>query len=178
MGKILCGLHDFKEMTVLNLRYIAPIVAAMVLSACSGVGVNGSGVSIGVGLGGMLGNHVGLGTSVNIPLDIGRDKTQNNNTGGINVIEQKVITFFDAQGQTSNSAVKGGFTRQLLAKQGNDFLVQDFYDTGEKRTDAMTLTREQLFVFRAHPNNGVLTVYAINGNIMQQQNFRNGKLVR
>lgn len=163
---------------MLNIRYIASVAAVLMLGACSGVGVNGSGISLGVGLGGMLGNHVGLGTSVNIPLEIGRDKTQTNNTGGINVIEQKVITYFDAQGKASDSAVKGGFMRQLLAKQGNDFLVQDFYDTGEKRTDAMTLTREQLFVFRAHPNNGVLTVYAINGNIMQQQNFRNGKLVQ
>ncbi|XXQ67238.1 NemA protein [Neisseriaceae bacterium B1] len=161
---------------MLKNRYLAPVVAAVLLSACSGVGVNGSGVSLGVGLGGMIGNHVGLGTSINIP--IGRDTTPTQQTGGIHVIEQKIITYFDTHGQTSNSAVKGGFSRQLLAKQGDDFLVQDFYDTGEKRTDPMTLTREQLFVFRTHPNNGALTVYAINGNIMQQQNFRNGKLVK
>lgn len=41
----------------------------------------------------------------------------------------------------------------------------------------MLLTRESLYDFRAHPQNGVLTTYAINGNILYQQNFRNGKMV-
>ncbi|MDK4527506.1 NemA protein [Kingella kingae] len=151
---------------------------ALGLTACSGVGVNGSGVSLGVGLGGSIGRHVGLGTSINIPLSLDKDEAESK-TGGINVVEQKIITYFDAQGKTSDSAVKGGFFRQLLVKQNdNAYLVQDFYDNGNKRSDPMTLAKEHLFEFRAQPKDGTYTVYAINGNIMQQHNFKNGKLVQ
>lgn len=159
------------------IRYTAPLAIALVLSACAGNG-NSSGISLGIGLGGMLGNHVGLGTSINIPLGTSNKPSPNQQNGGIQVHEQQIISYFDAQGQASDAMVKGGFARHLLAKQGNDFVVQDFYSTGEKRTDPMTLTREQLFIFRAHPNNGAYTVYALNGQIMQQQNFRNGKLIK
>ncbi|CRZ20490.1 hypothetical protein [Kingella kingae] len=153
-------------------------VVALGLTACSGVGVNGSGISLGVGLGGSIGRHVGLGTSINIPLSLDKDEAESK-TGGINVTEQKIITYFDAQGKTSDSAVKGGFFRQLLVKQNdNAYLVQDFYDNGNKRSDPMTLAKEQLFEFRAQPKDGTYTVYAINGNIMQQHNFKNGKLVQ
>ncbi len=153
-------------------------VVALGLTACSGVGVNGSGVSLGVGLGGSIGRHVGLGTSINIPLSLDKDEAESK-TGGINVTEQKIITYFDAQGRTSDSAVKGGFFRQLLVEQNdNAYLVQDFYDNGNKRSDPMTLAKEQLFEFRAQPKDGTYTVYAINGNIMQQHNFKNGKLVQ
>lgn len=154
------------------------VVVALGLTACSGVGVNGSGISLGVGLGGSIGRHVGLGTSINIPLSLDKDEAESK-TGGINVTEQKIITYFDAQGKTSDSAVKGGFFRQLLVKQNdNAYLVQDFYDNGNKRSDPMTLAKEQLFEFRAQPKDGTYTVYAINGNIMQQHNFKNGKLVQ
>nr|WP_042949370.1 NemA protein [Kingella kingae] len=153
-------------------------VVALGLTACSGVGVNGSGISLGVGLGGSIGRHVGLGTSINIPLSLDKDEAESK-TGGINVTEQKIITYFDAQGRTSDSAVKGGFFRQLLVEQNdNAYLVQDFYDNGNKRSDPMTLAKEQLFEFRAQPKDGTYTVYAINGNIMQQHNFKNGKLVQ
>ncbi|EIC14054.1 NemA protein [Kingella kingae] len=153
-------------------------VVALGLTACSGVGVNGSGISLGVGLGGSIGRHVGLGTSINIPLSLDKDEAESK-TGGINVVEQKIITYFDAQGRTADSAVKGGFFRQLLVKQNdNAYLVQDFYDNGNKRSDPMTLTKEHLFEFRAQPKDGTYTVYAINGNIMQQHNFKNGKLVQ
>ncbi|MDK4573706.1 NemA protein [Kingella kingae] len=153
-------------------------VVALGLTACSGVGVNGSGISLGVGLGGSIGRHVGLGTSINIPLSLDKDEAESK-TGGINVTEQKIITYFDAQGKTSDSAVKGGFFRQLLVEQNdNAYLVQDFYDNGNKRSDPMTLAKEQLFEFRAQPKDGTYTVYAINGNIMQQHNFKNGKLVQ
>lgn len=161
----------------MKMRYGLALIASGLLAACSGVGVNGGGVSLGLGLGGTIGRHVGLGTSINIPLKIDQNKSQTDKSG-INVIDEKIITYFDAQGQTSDSAVKGGFSRQLLAKQGDDYVVQDFYATGEKRTEPMTLTRAQLFDFRAHPNNGAHTVYAINGNIMQQNNFRDGKLIK
>lgn len=151
---------------------------SVALTAC-GVGMSSNGISLGLGLGGLIGNHVGVGTSINIPLTF--DKTNTETTqkvGDLNVDEQKIITHFDAQGRVSDAAVKGGFFRQLLAKQGNNaYLVQDFYDNGKKRTEPMILQQNQLFEFRAHPNDGAYTVYAINGNIMQQQNFRNGKLI-
>lgn len=164
-------IHHFKE-HFMNKRIITTAALALCLSAC---GSNGNGVSLGLGLGGLIGNHVGIGTSINIPL--GGNKQPENNGSGINVIEQKIITHFDAQGNATEHAVKGGYYRQLISQDKNGYLVQDFYATGEKRTDPMTLSREQVFTFRTHPNNGSHTVYAINGNIMQQQNFRNGKTV-
>lgn len=153
-------------------------VLAVTLAAC-GVGVSNQGISLGLGLGGTIGRHVGLGTSINIPLTFDKNNTETaQKVGDLNVDEQKIITHFDAQGRVSDAAVKGGFFRQLLAKQGNNaYLVQDFYDNGKKHTDPMILQQNQLFEFRAHPNDGAYTVYAINGNIMQQQNFRNGKLI-
>lgn len=152
-------------------------VLVMLLSACSGV--NGGGVSLGVGLGGGIGHHVGVGTSINIPIGRTTPTTNIPDNGGINVIENQIITYFDTQGQTSHAAVKGGYERRLLAKVSqNEWLVQDFYSTGEKRTDPMTLSREQVFTFRAHPNDGSYTVYAINGNMMLQQNFRQGKAIK
>lgn len=147
-------------------------LCTILLSACSGTSNNG--VSVGIGLGGMLGSRVGVGTSINIPIG-SNTTTPSPNT---QIPEQQIITHFDTQGHSSENSVKGGYYRQLLAKQNNDYLVQDFYSSGEKRTDPMLLSREQLFTFRAHPNNGSYTVYAINGNIMQQQNFRNGVLVK
>lgn len=144
------------------------------LSACS---VGTPGMSIGLGLGTSLGSNVGLGTSINIPVRF--DPKQNSqNNGGVNIIEEQIITYFDAHGQTSNQAVKGGFYRQLINKRGNEYVVQDFYsDNSRKRTDPYVLSREQLMQFRATPSNGSLTTYAYNGNIMQQQAFQNGKLV-
>ena len=158
---------------------LAPIGLSLLLAACTGVGVDSNNISLGLGLGGTIGRHVGLGTSLNIPLTIGRNgNTTTTNNSGINIIEEKILTYFDTQGNTTDSAVKGGYYRQLISKQNNGYLVQDFYSTGEKRTDPMTLSKEQAFSFRAHPNDGTYTVYAINGNIMQQQNFRNGQLVQ
>lgn len=157
----------------MNQRIIATAVLALLLSAC---GSTSNGVLLGVGLGGLIGNHVGIGTSINIPIG-GNKQPETAGNSGINVIEQKIITNFDAQGNATEQAVKGGYYRQLISQDKNGYLVQDFYSTGEKRTDPMTLTREQVFTFRAHPLNGSYTVYAINGNIMQQQNFRNGKTV-
>ncbi|MCP1659733.1 NemA protein [Neisseria perflava] len=161
------------------MKHIIPLTAlAALLSACT---VGTPGMSVGLGVGTSIGRHVGLGTSLNIPISLDKNKTgqnTNNSNGGVNVIEEQIVTYFDAQGNTSNNAVKGGFYRRLISKSGNDYVVQDFYgDNGQKRTDPYTLTREQLMQFRAAPANGSLTTYAYNGNLMQQQVFKNGKLV-
>lgn len=152
----------------------AAAASLLLLSAC---GATANGVSLGVGIGSRIGSHVGIGTSINIPIG-GRNQPQPSaGSGGIQVIEQKIVTHFDAQGKASEQPVKGGYYRQLIRQDADGYLVQDFYAGGEKRTDPMTLTREQVFSFRAHPLNGSYTVYALNGTVMQQQNFRNGKAV-
>ena len=149
------------------------------LSAC-GVGVNPNGVSVGLGLGGMIGHHVGLGTSVNIPLTFDKkDESVQNHHGEINIIDQKIVTYFDTQGQPTDSEVKGGYYRQLISKQGNSqFIVQDFYATGQKRTDPMLLDRSNIFEFRAHPKNGTHTVYAINGAVMSQYTYQDNQIIK
>lgn len=142
------------------------------LSACS---VGTPGMSVGVGLGTGIGRHIGLGTSINIPVGTNIGKAENNS---IKTVEEPVVTYFDAQGKISNSAVKGGFHRQLLHRRSNEYVVQDFYsDNNRKRTDPYTVDRKHLLEFRAHPENGTLTVYAYNGNIMQQQTYQKGQLV-
>ena len=157
----------------MNKKLIAAIAAAAALSAC---GTNGNGVSLGIGLGGFS-RHVGIGTSVNIPS--GGRQADTDEKGGLRVIEEQIVTYFDAEGRATEHGVKGGYYRQLLKKQSKrDYLVQDFYFDGQKRSDPMVIARENLFVFRAHPENGVLTVYAINGAVMQQQNYRNGQPVQ
>lgn len=156
-------------------RLAAAVSTALLLAAC---GASSNGVSLGLGIGSRIGSHVGIGTSINIP--IGGSKpapADNSGKGGINVIEQKIITYFDTEGKAGEQPVKGGYYRQLISRDKNGYLVQDFYSGGEKRTDPMTLTREQLFTFRAQPLNGSYTVYAVNGTLMQQQNFRNGRAV-
>ena len=151
-------------------KHLILCTCAAILAGCAGI--SGSGVSLGVGLGG---RHVGVGTSVHIPLG---SQTGNQSAGGVNVLEEQIVTYFDTEGKAVSSAVKGGYHRKLLRKQGTDgYLVQDFYSSGEKRSDAMLLDRDNLYDFRAHPKSGVLTVYAINGSIMRQQNFRNGRAV-
>lgn len=153
--------------------HTALFTCALLLGACAGGSVGSNGVSVGLGLGGMFGNHVGIGTSVNIPL--GGNTLPQTTTA----IAQPII-HFDANGQSTDSAVKGGFYRKVLTKQSDgNYLVQDFYEMGgAKRTDPMQLSGTQLHTFRAAPQNGTLTVYAINGNIMQQQTFQNGKLIK
>lgn len=153
------------------------------LSACGGVGVSSNGISLGLNLGGMIGNHVGIGTSVNIPLQTKSTTSSTTSTQNIskqdNLFSNQIITHFDTQGNATESAVMGGFYRQLLSKTHDQkYVVQDFYSTGEKRTDPMILTRDQLMTFRATPHNGTLTVYAINGNVMQQQVFQNQKIIK
>lgn len=152
-------------------KWLVCAAAALLLNACAD-GVSGSGVSLGVGLGGIIGRHVGLGTSINIPL--GGVRTSSGNNSGINVIDHKIITYFDAQGKAIDKEAGSSYYRELLAKEGSSFKVQDFYTSGQKRTDAMVLTREDVFTFRAHPQNGQYTVYAINGTVMQQTVYKNG----
>lgn len=109
---------------------------------------------------------------------IGSNTNQSKNNGGVNIVDEQIVTYFDAHGNASNNAVKGGFYRQLLSKRNNEYVVQDFYsDNSIKRTDPYTINRNQLMQFRATPTNGSLTTYAYNGNVMQQQVFQNGKLV-
>ena len=149
---------------------------ALLLTACS-VGTPGMSVGLGVGTG--IGRHVGLGTSINFPVRLDKNKNGiSSDNGGIKVIEEQIITYFDTHGNTSNGMVKGGYYRQLINKRGGDYIVQDFYsDNGQKRTAPYTLSRNQLMLFRAIPDNGSLTTYAYNGNVMQQQVFKNGKLI-
>lgn len=147
---------------------------ALLLSACAG-GISGSSASIGIGT--HIGRHVGVGGTINLPLG-GINKKTSNTPAAVAFSEQQIITYFDTQGKAVNQAVKGGFQRRLLAKPAdNEYLVQDFYESGEKRTDPMILNKEDVFQFRAHPQNGSYTVYAINGTIMLQQTFNNGKLI-
>lgn len=155
--------------------------AALSLSACllSACTVGTPGMSVGLGVGTGIGRHVGLGTSINIPVGIDRRAERApKSSGGINVSEEQIVTYFDAQGNPTNSAVKGGFHRQLISRRNSEYLVQDFYsDNSQKRTDPYNLPRDRLMTFRTTPIDGSLTVYAYNGSIMQQQVFRNGKLV-
>ena len=151
------------------------ILLSSTLCACT---AGTPGMSIGLGIGTGIGHHVGLGTSVNIPITLDKNKTAPNNTGGINIIDEQIVTYFDTHGNPSNSAVKGGYYRQLKNKRGDQYTVQDFYsDNSRKRTDPYTLSRSQLMQFRATPSDGSLTTYAYNGAVMQHQEFRNSKLV-
>ncbi|MDO5059137.1 MAG: NemA protein [Neisseria sp.] len=155
---------------------LAAVLSSAFLAACS---VGTSGMSVNLGLGGMLGNHVGLGTSVNIPIKFDKIGTAGGSEQGETpVVGEQILTYFDAQGQTSDQAVKGGYLRKLISKRSSDaYVVQDFYDNGQKRTDPMEIAKSSLFVFNAHPQDGALTVYAYNGNVMKQQVYSNGKLV-
>ncbi|WP_218042269.1 NemA protein [Eikenella glucosivorans] len=147
-------------------HFSAGVCIVLLLAGCTG-----SDVMLGLGFGG---RHFGMGTGLSIPVG-SRNNVQD--LRDLRIIEEQVLTYFDAEGRPSSAAVKGGYYRQLLSRQGSGYLVQDFYETGQKRSDAMLLSRESLYTFRAHPQNGVLTTYAINGNILHQQNFRDGKMV-
>lgn len=161
-----------QKVAIMKAKFLI-LFSSLILAACGGV--NGNGVTLGLGLGGMLGNHVGIGTSLNIPLG---NKAAESSTSP--VIADSTLAHFDAHGTPSDSAVKNGFYRKLLSKpSANEYLVQDFYEMGgSKRTDPMILSREQIHTFRATPSNGTLTVYAINGNVMQSQIFKDGKLLK
>ena len=149
---------------------ILPILLCTLLTACTGLP---GGAAVGLGIGG-ISRHLGFGTSLSVPVG-GRGY------GGIrdlNVIEEHVVTYCAADGTAGNSAVKGGYYRQLLGRQGGGYLVQDFYeDNAAKRTDPMLLPRNMLYTFDAHPADGSLTVYARNGNVLRQQVYRNGQLI-
>ena len=84
---------------------------ALLLTACS-VGTPGMSVGLGVGTG--IGRHVGLGTSINFPVRLDKNKNGiSSDNGGIKVIEEQIITYFDTHGNTSNSMVKGGYYRHV-----------------------------------------------------------------
>ncbi|MGF6148516.1 Uncharacterised protein [Kingella potus] len=142
-------------------------LAAITLTACSGSSVN-------LGIGG-FGRHLGLGTSVSIP--VGGKKTPSDADIPDTAKEQTVVVRFAADGQATDSPAKGGSYRQLLGKRSDsEYLVQDFYeDGGAKRTDPMVLTRQALFSADAHPQDGTLTVYSPDGKILRHQLYRNGQ---
>ncbi len=82
-----------------KISLIAVTAATLALGACANG--TGQGVSLNLGLGGLIGSHLGIGTSVNIPLGgtAQKNPADGENRGGLRVIEHQVITFFDAQGQ-------------------------------------------------------------------------------
>lgn len=84
--------------------------------------------------------------------------------------ERLSLIYFDAKGRYTDGAVKGGYYRQIMAQPSLDtYIVQDFYEVGGlKRTDPMQLTASQLTQFNAIPINGILTIYATDGTILQQ----------
>lgn len=149
------------------------ISSTLLLSACQ---VSPAGMSVNLGIGSSIGSHIGVGTSVNIPVRFQPSAAQ----GGIRVIEEQIVTYFDAHGRPQEHAVKGGFYRQLISKRSqNEYLVQDFYaDGGKKRTDPMILPRAVLFEFNAHPIDGTLTLYSHNGTFMRQTVYQNNRLIR
>lgn len=144
-------------------------------------GVSSSGASLNIGLGSMMGSHVGVGTSVRIPLGYHSHDTKVQSDMRNNyVLKEQIVTYFSARGMVTDAAVKGGFYRKLLSKLNSDeYLVQDFYEMGGmKRTDPMILSREQLMTFHTNPHNGTLTVYTIDGEIIKNQVFKNNQLVK
>lgn len=157
----------------MNKTLAAGLLGSLLLAACS---VGTPGVSLNLGLGGNIGRHVGLGTSVNIPLTL--DKTKAAENAQTPIMGEQILTYFDAKGQAADQAVKGGFVRKLIGKRSNGgYIVQDFYDNGQKRTDPVEIAKADLFVWDARPQNGSLTVYAYNGSVLKQQVFRDGKLI-
>ena len=140
------------------------LTALLLLTACAG-GPGGSSISLGIG----------GGTSVNIPIG---SRTPAVDTGGINVTEEQIITHFAADGTASEQAVKGGSYRRLLnVLGGGNYLVQDFYGDGQKRTDPMILPKKALFSADAHPTDSAYTVYDRNGNPIRRQVYRNNRLI-
>ena len=149
----------------------ALVTALLLLTACAG-GPGGSSISLGIG---GFGSHIGLGTSVNIPIG---SRTPAADKGGINVTEEQIITHFAADGTASEQAVKGGSYRRLLnVLGGGNYLVQDFYGDGQKRTDPMILPKKALFSADAHPTDSAYTVYDRNGNPIRRQVYRNNRLI-
>ncbi|WP_308019562.1 NemA protein, partial [Neisseria cinerea] len=99
-------------------------------------------------------------------------------TGGINVTGEQIITHFAADGTASEQAVKGSSYHRLLnVLGGGNYLVQDFYGDGQKRTDPMILPKKALFSADAHPTNSAYTVYDRNGNPIRRQVYRNNRLI-
>ncbi|ASP17732.1 NemA protein [Neisseria sp. 23W00296] len=142
------------------------LATAAALSACSDT--NGTSLSLGIG---GFGRHLGLGTSVNIPIG-GKTALPDAADAG-----EKTVAHFSADGKTADSPVKGGYYRRLIGKRGSVYLVQDFYTEDQKRTDPMELPRSALFDADAHPDNGSRAVYARSGELLNQQVYRNGKAV-
>ena len=92
-------------------KVLLPALLAASLSACT---VGTPGVSVGLGVGTSIGRHVGLGTSINIPVGLDKTKTtKDTDSDSIRITEEQIVTYFDAHGTLSNSVVKGGSHRQV-----------------------------------------------------------------
>ncbi len=160
-------------------KYAIIALTSFTLSACS---VGPSGISLGVGLGGSIGNNIGIGTSVNIPIST-RSNTSSNNRGGINVIEKDVVTYFDidARGnKESRSPIIGGYMRELIEKKKDgQWLVQDYFEdqSAYARTDPFIVSKKRAYQFNAHPTFGSMRIYHRNGNIAEERNYVDDKLV-
>ena len=135
-----------------TMQQSALVTALLLLTACAG-GPGGSSISLGIG---GFGSHIGLGTSVNIPIG---NRTPAADKGGINVTEEQIITHFAADGTASEQAVKGGSYRRLL------------------NVLPMILPQKALFSADAHPTDSAYTVYDRNGNPIRRQVYRNNRLI-
>lgn len=138
-----------------------------------------NGMSVGIGIGSGIGSHVGIGTSINIPIS-----TKNGgNTGGINVIERNMVTYFgtDASGNPeSNTPIIGGYARELIEKRKDgQWVVQDFFEdqSGYARTDAFVIPKKRAYDFNTHPVHGSMRIYHRNGNIAEERNYINDRIV-
>lgn len=76
--------------------------------------------------------------------------------------------YFDTHGNLTDSAIKGGYVRRILSQSGTkEYTVQDFYNVGgRKRTDPMTLKKQQLYQFKARPNHTIIHTYRIDGTML------------
>lgn len=147
-------------------RYWLGLACLLGLFACTPSGVS-------VGIGGGSGNF-GIGTTLNFPIG------GTGNTGGIQVSEEQIVTYFDAGFKPQRKPAKGGYYRELLAKRsGHLYLVQDFYeDSRKKRTDPMLLSKDKLEQFHAFPTDGSHSVYYESGRLATQTQYQNGQALR
>ncbi len=143
------------------------IVTTLLLAACTPAGIS-------IGLGGGTGGF-GIGTNIHFPIG-----GNSQNQGGVRVIEEKIVTYFDSRRQPQSQPAKDGYYRELLAqRRGGLYLVQDFYESGaRKRSDPMLIEKHQLFDFYAHPASGSHSVYYPSGRLASQTQYQDGKVIR
>ena len=89
-------------------RNFAAVACVALLAGCSG-----SNVLLGLGF---AGRHLGVGTGLSIPVGSRNNGSNVQDLGGLRIIEEQVVTYFDAQGKAVPNEVKGGYYRQLLSR--------------------------------------------------------------